>query len=107
VNAAARQRLPNRRPAETFDIEAGGLHYTTTIGFYPDGRIGEIFLTNHKAGSEAGIMASDAAVAASLALQYGTPLCVIRHAVMRDSRGNASSPLGLVLDQIAEEEGTQ
>jgi hypothetical protein len=28
-------------------------------------------LTNHKAGSMAGIMASDAAVACSIALQYG------------------------------------
>jgi len=98
--SAARERLPNRRSAETFDVEAGGLHYRATIGRYPDGRIGEIFLTNHKAGSEAGIMASDAAVAASLALQYGTPLDVIRHALMRDPRGKPSGPLGVVLDQL-------
>jgi len=26
-----RARLPNRRPAETFDLEAGGLHYTATM----------------------------------------------------------------------------
>jgi hypothetical protein len=57
-----RERLPDRRPAETFDVEACGLRYTCTIGRYPDGRIGEIFLVNHKAGSQAGIMASDSAV---------------------------------------------
>jgi hypothetical protein len=101
-----RERLPNRRGATTFDIEAGGLRYTTTIGYYPDGRIGEIFITNHKAGSQAGIMASDAAVVASVALQYGTPLDVIRKALMRDSRGNASSPLGRALDELAKGEIT-
>jgi hypothetical protein len=106
VGAAERERLPNRRAAETFDVEAGGLHYTTTIGFYPDGRIGEIFLENHKQGSEAGIMASDAAVAASIALQYGAPIETLRHALMRDVRGRPSGPLGVVLDELAEEKGT-
>jgi hypothetical protein len=51
----------------------------------------------------AGIMASDAAVVASIALQYGVPLEVIRHALMRDVRGRASGPLGAVLDLLAEE----
>jgi hypothetical protein len=105
VNAAVRERLPNRRAAETFDVEVGGLRYRATIGRYPDGRIGEIFITNHKAGSEAGIMVSDAAVAASLALQYGTPIETLRHALMRDVWGRPSGPLGVVLDQIAKEEG--
>jgi hypothetical protein len=98
-----RERLPDRRAALTWDVEVGGLRYTTTIGRYPDGRIGEIFVTNHKAGSQAGMMASDAAVAASLALQHGTPIETLRHALMRDSRGKPSGPLGVVLDQIAEE----
>jgi hypothetical protein len=103
VGAVARERLPNRRFAETFDIETAGLRFTTTIGRYPDGRIGEIFITNHKAGSMAGIMASDAAVAASIALQYEAPIETLRHALMRDALGDASGPLGVVLDQIAQE----
>jgi hypothetical protein len=53
----------------------------------------------------AGILASDSAVLCSIALQYGAPLDVIRNALMRDPRGNASSPLGVVLDRLAEEEG--
>jgi hypothetical protein len=95
-----RERLPNRRPASTFDIEASGLRYTVTLGFYSDGRIGEIFLENHKQGSQAGIMASDAAVVASIALQHGVPLDVIRKALMRDPRGYPSGPLGVALDRI-------
>src|SRR5262245_37811497 len=39
-----RQRLPNRRAAETFEIEISGLRYTATAGRFADGRIGELFL---------------------------------------------------------------
>jgi hypothetical protein len=99
-----RERLPNRREATTFDVEALGLRFHTTVGRFADGRVSEIFITNHKAGSMAGIMASDSAVLCSLALQYGIPVDVIRHALMRDSRGKPSGPLGVVLDLIAEEE---
>jgi sRNA-binding protein len=99
--AGMREQLPNRRGAETFDVECNGLDYTATVGRYDDERVAEIFLTNHKAGSHAGIMASDAAVVCSLALQHGVPLDVIRRALMRDSRGNPSGPLGMALDKIA------
>jgi len=37
-------------------------------------------------------------------LQWGVPLDVIRGALMRDARGRASGPLGVVLDQLAQEE---
>src|SRR5262245_24983856 len=46
-----RQRLPNRRTAETFALQVGSLCYTATIGRYADGTIGEVFLQNHKPGS--------------------------------------------------------
>ena len=32
-----RERLPNRRVAETFDIEVAGLRYTCTVGLFGDG----------------------------------------------------------------------
>jgi hypothetical protein len=96
-----RERLLNRRASEVFDFEAQGLRFTATIGRFADGRVAEVFITNHKAGSMAGINACDAAVVASIALQYGVPLEVIRKALMRDARGQASGPLGVVLDRIA------
>jgi hypothetical protein len=100
MKSAPRNRLPNRRGAETFAIECGGLRYTATVGRFNDGRVAEIFLTNHKAGSTAGIMASDAAVLCSIALQHGVSLDVLRAALMRDARGVASGPLGVALDRI-------
>ena len=95
-----RRRLPNRRASETFDIESQGLRFTATVSRFADGRIAEIFLQNHKAGSSAGINAQDAAVVCSIALQYGVPLDVIRRALMRDPQGRASGPLGTALDMI-------
>jgi len=89
---AARERLPNRRAAESFDVEACGLHFRATIGRHPDGRVGEIFLSNTKVNSSAGIMASDATVVASIAIQYGVPIETLRHALMR----RPSGPLGVV-----------
>jgi hypothetical protein len=58
----ARERLPNRRAAVTFELEAGGLRYTCTVGRYEDGAIGELFLGNHKSNSAADTNARDAAV---------------------------------------------
>jgi hypothetical protein len=101
---ADRRRLPDRRASETFDLRAQGLSFTATVSRFCDGSLAEIFLQNHKAGSMAGINAQDAAVLASLALQHGVPLDVIRRALMRDARGRASGPLGAALDVIAGED---
>jgi hypothetical protein len=101
--ATRRERLPNRRECTGFDVDAMGLRFHVTLGWFDDGRLAEVFLTNHKAGSMAGILASDSAVLCSIALQYGARLDVIRKALMRDVRGNASGPLGAALDMLIEE----
>jgi hypothetical protein len=100
---SVRERLPNRRPSTSFDFTAQGLGFTATVSRFTDGRVAEVFVVNHKAGSMAGINACDAAVVASIALQYGAPLDVIRHALMRDASGQASGPLGVALDLAASE----
>jgi hypothetical protein len=45
-----RQRLPNRRASVSFDFKVAGLHYTATVSQFPDGRIGELFLDQRRAG---------------------------------------------------------
>jgi hypothetical protein len=102
-----RLRLPNRRLSETFELECCGLRYTATISRFADGRLAEIFLANHKAGSQAGANARDSAVVASLALQHGVPVETIKHALLRDANGCASSPLGVTLDLIDEAKQTK
>jgi hypothetical protein len=99
---SARKRLPNRRGSITFAIESQGLAFTVTASAFDSGELAEVFITNHRANSGAGIMASDSAIAASLALQYGCPADVLRKALSRDSRGRANGPLGTALDVVAE-----
>ena len=96
-----RERLPDRRIAETFCFEVGGLRYVCTVGRYPDGRIGELFLSNHKANSAADVNARDAAIAVSIALQFGADIDTIRKTLCRDSHGRPSGPLAAALDAIA------
>jgi hypothetical protein len=95
-----RRGLPNRRGAETFSFECNGLCYTATISRFDDGNLAEIFISNAKAGSHSAAAAKDSAVVASIALQYGVPSQTIRHALLRDPRGVASSPLGIALDLL-------
>ena len=96
----ARNRLPNRRPALSTSFERDGARFEMTAGFYPDGRPGEIFLNTDRANSLLDFLMSDAAILASIALQYGAPLDELRHALKRDARGQPASPIGAALDRI-------
>jgi hypothetical protein len=86
-----RRRLPDRRASTTFELEVAGLRYTATFSRYPDGRIGELFLNNHKSNSAADTNARDAAIKFSFAVQHGADPEVIRRALCRDSAGNAAA----------------
>jgi|SRR6516164_8203585 ribonucleoside-diphosphate reductase alpha chain len=97
----SRRRLANRRASTTFSFEVGGLAYVATVSRYPDGAVGEIFLSNHNSNSTADVNARDAAIACSLALQFGAEVETIRKALCRDSHGRANGPLGAALDIIA------
>src|SRR5437870_5758246 len=98
----ARRRLANRRFSETFAVEAMGMKFTATVSRFDDGNLAEVFLTNHRCGSDADAAACDSAVVASIALQHGVPLETIRRALMRDGRGRPRTPLGATLDKIME-----
>jgi hypothetical protein len=99
---ASRRRLQNRRKSETFSFWCNNVHHSATVSFFPNGDLAEIFIGNAKAGSDSDSAAKDSAVVCSIALQFGVPVDVIRHALLRDSRGQASSPLGTALDLLAE-----
>jgi hypothetical protein len=100
-----RERLPDRRLSSTFELEVAGLHYTATVSRFSDGRVAELFLTNHKSNSAADTAARDAAIAFSFAVQHGADADAIRRALCRDSRGQASGPLGTALDLLTGSQG--
>ena len=97
---AVRDRLPNRRAALSGSFQRDGARFEMTAGFYPDGRPGEVFLNADRANSLLDFLMSDAAILASLALQWGCPLDEIRGALKRDVRGAAASPIGEALDRL-------
>jgi hypothetical protein len=95
-----RRTLPNRRRAETIAFERDGARYLMTVGYYPSGEVGEVFVNAAKANSTLDAFISDAAILVSLCLQLGAPLADIRHALKRDNRGEAASPIGAAVDRI-------
>lgn len=104
--ANKRRTLPQRRFAETVAFDhaegANSIKYIGTIGRFENGDVGEIFLNSMKLGTSSDTNARDAAVAVSLALQYGCPLATIRKALTRDASGQPSGPIGRFLDMIEE-----
>jgi len=96
----ARKRPPNRRASENMAFEHGGADFTMSVGSYTDGTLAEIFMNAAHANSALDAIISDAAIAISLALQFGCPLDTIRHALKRDGQGTAASPIGAALDLV-------
>ena len=74
ASGSGRTLLPSKRNSRTISFVVGDCHGFVTVGEYPDGAPGEIFLRVAKGGSTlAGVM--DAfAIAVSLGLQHGVPL---------------------------------
>src|SRR5262245_38717090 len=102
MSASPRIRPPNRRASQSFSMHVGGLEYTATVRRYDDGKIAELFLSNHRSNSAADTNARDAAITFSIAVQHGADAEAIRRALSRDAHGRAQGPLGRALDQIAE-----
>jgi hypothetical protein len=98
----SRERLPNRRRAETLDFEYAGHLFSLTIGRFLDGRAAEIFLSSKHIGSPLEAIARDAAVTMSIALQFGADLETIRNALTKDHDGGPATLLGRALDALAE-----
>ena len=95
-----RDRLPNRRGAETLDLHVGNFTFQVTVGHYRDGRVGEVFVAGAKVGSEMDAVTRDAAILLSLALQHGLPRETIKGAITREANGSASSVIGAIVDRL-------
>jgi hypothetical protein len=98
-----RTRLPNRRASEIFDFESMGMRFTASVSRDSSGKILELFVDNHKAGSAVGTMVRDSAIILSFALQHGADIESIRRALCRDSQGRALGPIAMALDLLASE----
>ena len=96
--AANRHRLPDERPAITHHFAVGGHEGYLTVGLYPSGQPGEIFIRMAKEGSTiAGLMECFGTVV-SVSLQHGVPLRVLcdklSHTRFEPSGWTGSAELG-------------
>jgi len=74
---AVRHRLPEERASLTHKFSIAGHEGYITVGLYPSGQPGEIFIRMAKEGSTVSGLMDSFATAASLALQHGVPLKVL------------------------------
>jgi ribonucleoside-diphosphate reductase alpha chain len=74
---AVRHRLPAERASVTHKFALGGHEGYITVGLYPNGSPGEIFIRMAKEGSTVSGLMDSFATAISLALQHGVPLRVL------------------------------
>jgi ribonucleoside-diphosphate reductase alpha chain len=74
---AVRHRLPEERASITHKFSIGGHEGYVTVGLYPTGQVGEIFIKMAKEGSTVSGLMDAFATSISLALQHGVPLKVL------------------------------
>jgi hypothetical protein len=97
-----RARLPDRRFAATSNLEHGGSRFTVTVGFYPDGRPGEVFTHGMRTGSTLDGLLSDACVVVSLLLQHGVEPSDLAASMGRLGNAEPASVIGAVIDLVAQ-----
>ncbi|WP_420237096.1 vitamin B12-dependent ribonucleotide reductase [Telmatobacter bradus] len=74
---AVRHRLPEERASITHKFSIAGHEGYITVGLYPSGQPGEIFIKMAKEGSTVSGLMDAFATSISLALQHGVPLKVL------------------------------
>ncbi len=74
---AVRHRLPEERASLTHKFSIAGHEGYITVGLYPTGEPGEIFIKMAKEGSTVSGLVDSFATATSLSLQHGVPLKVL------------------------------
>ena len=77
VDEPTRSRLPDEREAIVHKFSIGGHEGYVTLGKFPNGDPGEIFVTMAKQGSTISGLVDTVATLTSIALQYGVPLKVL------------------------------
>jgi ribonucleoside-diphosphate reductase alpha chain len=74
LDSRMRRTMPDTRMSLTHKFEIAGHEGYITVGLYPDGQPGELFVQMSKEGSTIGGLMDTVATLTSIALQHGVPL---------------------------------
>ncbi len=102
-----REHLPPRRQNRTVEIAFGEQTMVVSVGYYRNGRAGEVFADGHREGSAMQAFLDDACIIISVAIQYG----ITREALMQSlgrvpahhdgqSTETWASPIGAILSAM-------
>jgi len=108
TDTTSRERLPARRPSATHVIRWAGsddqpTEFAVTVGFYLDGRPGEVFAASSgKVGSAMRTLLDDSCVAISIALQNGVTPEALAHSMGRTPISRTETQPASIIGAIAE-----
>lgn len=93
-----REILPHRRYSENLEFKHLGISYSMMVGFFDDGRVGEVFLGMEKAaGTPMDVMARDVAIMVSTLIQHGAPLDRLLRSLTKDENDQPEGLAGAVV----------
>ncbi len=97
-----RHHLPQRRPNHSLEFEFEGGRYQLTIGYYGDGRIGEVWLNGPRSDSALYHITQDACILISHLLQRFVSPHAIEASLPRKPDGGPASIIGaIILEMVA------
>jgi len=97
-----RHHLPQRRPNHSLEFEFDGNRYQLTIGFYGDGKIGEVWLNGPRPDSALYHITQDACILLSHLLQRFVSPETIEASLPRRPDGGPASIIGAIILELIE-----
>jgi ribonucleoside-diphosphate reductase alpha chain len=94
LKGAVRRKLPRKRSSRTYRFVVADLEGFFTVGEYPDGTPGELFISVSRQGSTLAGLMDSFAISVSHGLQYGVPL----KSYVKTLRGTSFAPFGITDD---------
>ena len=95
-----RQPLSHRRKNQTIELAFEGVRFQLMVGFYPNGRIGEVWLNGPRPDSALYHITQDACVLVSHLLQRFVSPHTLYDSLPRAQDGSPASVIGAIIELL-------
>lgn len=95
-----RQPLSTRRKNQSMELVFDGMRFQLTVGFYPNGRIGEVWLNGPRPDSALYHITQDACVLISHLLQRFASPHTLYDSLPRKADGASASVIGAIIELL-------